>query len=381
MENWQIGGFGLYVHWPFCEAKCPYCDFNSHVSRTVDHAAWRAALVVEIERWAERLPGRTLGSVFFGGGTPSLMEPATVEAVLDAARRVWGTSNALEVTLEANPTSVERDRFRAFAAAGVNRVSLGVQALDDAALRALGRTHDAAGALRALDTARATFERVSFDLIYARQHQDEVAWADELARALALGPDHLSLYQLTIEPGTMFHTRAAAGRLPGLPDEDRGATLYEMTQEICGAAGLPAYEVSNHAVPGRESRHNLTYWRAGDWVGIGPGAVGRFTKAGQRHEMRNVAAPAAWLAAATTGEGHAEVSAETRTEWAEEALMMGLRISEGVDIERLNRIGWAPDADRVRDVTDLGLCVVTDGRLRTTPRGRPLLNEAVRRLL
>ncbi|RMD90515.1 MAG: radical SAM family heme chaperone HemW, partial [Alphaproteobacteria bacterium] len=256
-DNWREAGFGLYVHWPFCAAKCPYCDFNSHVVAKVDHDAWARALVNRIDALAALTPDRELSSIFFGGGTPSLMAPATAAAVIDAAARHWRFAPDIEITLEANPSSAEAEAFRAFRAAGVNRVSLGVQALDDADLRALGRLHSAAEALSAVEMARGLFDRVSFDLIYARQHQTEADWQAELSRALGLAADHLSLYQLTIEPGTAFGARAAAGRLPGLPDEERAANLYEITQALCDAAGLPAYEVSNHARPGAESRHNL----------------------------------------------------------------------------------------------------------------------------
>ena len=302
-DDWRRAGFGLYLHWPFCQSKCPYCDFNSHVAGAVDEARWARAFEAEIARVAAETGPRALSSVFLGGGTPSLMSPELVASVLGAARAAWPMGEDVEVTLEANPTSVEAGRFRGYRDAGVNRVSLGVQALDDADLRRLGRRHDLAQALAAIEVARATFERVSFDLIYARQHQSAAAWRAELVRALAMGPDHLSLYQLTIEDGTAFGARLAAGRLPGLPDEDAGAELYEITQDMCDAAGLPAYEVSNHARPGAASRHNLIYWRGGDWAGVGPGAHGRLTLDGRRWASEAEPRPDTWLAAVEAGSG------------------------------------------------------------------------------
>ena len=271
-------GFGIYVHWPFCLSKCPYCDFNSHVREQVDHDRWRAALLTEIDHYAARTRGRSVTSIFFGGGTPSLMEPATVAAVIDRIAQRWTVDPGVEITLEANPSSVEADRFQALAGAGVNRVSLGLQALDDASLSFLGRRHNAAEGLAALAVAKRNFERVSFDLIYARPHQTVDAWRAELARAIAEGTEHLSVYQLTIEEGTKFATLYARGEL-AMPDEDTQVALYETTQELLGAAGLPAYEISNHARPGAESRHNLTYWRYGDYVGVGPGAHGQIGRA------------------------------------------------------------------------------------------------------
>ena len=381
-REWRSAGFGLYLHWPFCQSKCPYCDFNSHVAGAVDEARWLRAFEAEIARTARETGPRALSSVFLGGGTPSLMSPDLVAGVLDAARAAWPSAGDAEVTLEANPTSVEAGRFRGYRDAGVNRVSLGVQALDDADLRGLGRRHDVAQALAAIATARATFERVSFDLIYARQHQTAAAWRGELARALAMGPDHLSLYQLTIEDGTAFGARHAAGRLPGLPDEDAGAALWEITQESCDAAGLPAYEVSNHARAGAESRHNLIYWRGGDWAGIGPGAHGRLTLEGRRWATEGEARPEAWLAAAEAGSGErprAEIPAE---EHGAELLMMGLRLSEGVSMARHEAAAGAPlPVEALAELTGLGLIRVEGDRLRATERGRPVLNAVLRALL
>ena len=379
--DWRAGGFGLYLHWPFCQSKCPYCDFNSHVAGAVDEVRWLSAFRSEIARTAAETGPRVLRSIFLGGGTPSLMSPDLVAGVLQAARAAWPLANDVEVTLEANPTSVEAGRFRGYRDAGVSRVSLGVQALDDADLRRLGRRHDVAQALAAVATARETFARVSFDLIYARQHQTAAAWRAELSRALAMEPDHLSLYQLTIEDGTAFGARHAAGRLPGLPDDDAGADLYEITQDLTAAAGLPAYEVSNHARPGAESRHNLVYWRAGDWAGIGPGAHGRLTLAGRRWATSTETAPDAWLTAAEAGSAEHPRAEVPREDHGAELLMMGLRLSEGVPLARLRAMGAEPPAEAVEGLTALGLVEQEGDRLRATARGRPVLNAILRELL
>ncbi|MBW6531592.1 radical SAM family heme chaperone HemW [Sphingomonas sp. RRHST34] len=370
----------LYVHWPFCVSKCPYCDFNSHVRAAVDQAAWRDALLADLAHEAAALPGRRLGSIFFGGGTPSLMPPATVAAVIDAATAAWAPLPDLEVTLEANPSSVEAARFADLAAAGVNRVSLGLQALDDAALRFLGRAHDVAEAMGALDVAQRHFVRVSTDLIYARPDQSLAAWERELRQALDFGTEHLSLYQLTIEPGTRFHTEAAAGRLT-IPDGDAAADLFEATRAITAAAGLPAYEVSNHARPGAESRHNLAYWRYRDYAGVGPGAHGRRqASATQRHRK-----PENWLGAvARNGHGlvtEEPLAAEAR---AREALLMGLRLAEGVDLARVARMtGLAieaiVDADAIAGLP--GLIARDDERLRVTEAGILLLDSILPRVV
>ena len=363
----------LYIHWPFCVSKCPYCDFNSHVRASVDQERWRAALLADLAHEAAVLPGRRVGSVFFGGGTPSLMPPATVAALLDAVAGHWPVAPDLEITLEANPSSVEAARFADLATAGVNRVSLGLQALDDKALRFLGRAHDVAEGLAALDVAQAAFARVSFDLITARPDQSLAAWAAELARALGFGTEHLSLYQLTIEPGTRFATEAAAGRLV-LPDGDAAADLWETTRAMTAAAGLPAYETSNHARPGAESRHNLTYWRYGDYAGIGPGAHGR--RGGMATVRRKK--PENWLAAIDRN-GHGLESEEPlapRTR-ATEALLMGLRLTEGVDLSRLESLaGGAKVVDmRAFDrLAEHGLVDRTGTWLRVTEAGAPLLD-------
>ena len=381
-EDWQNGGFGIYIHWPFCEAKCPYCDFNSHVTRDIDQARWKRAYLDEIARHAALVPGRVVNSVFFGGGTPSLMQPDLVADILAGVRRAWPVANDLEVTLEANPSSVEAGRFAGYADAGVSRLSMGVQALNDADLRKLGRLHSAAEARRAFDIARQYFERVSFDLIYARQGQTVQGWRTELAEALAMAVDHLSLYQLTIEPGTAFADRHAKGGLRGLPDDDRAADMFEATQEVCAAAGMAAYEVSNHAVPGAESRHNLVYWRYGDYAGIGPGAHGRLTLKGQRHAVEAPAAPEAWLTAAEAGSGDGRVTAITPRDQADEYLMMALRVSEGMDLDRYAALaGGEPAQDRLDHLEGLGMIHRDGARLRATPAGRLVLNAVIAELM
>lgn len=382
MEDWRAAGFGLYLHWPFCRAKCPYCDFNSHVASAVDHRRWLAAYRAEIARIAAETGPRTLGSIFFGGGTPSLMPPELVAGILEAVRAAWPLAGDPEVTLEANPTSVEAERFRSFRDAGINRVSVGLQALDDNDLRRLGRRHDAAEGRAALGLAQSVFPRVSFDLIYARQHQTPAAWRAELAAALALGPEHLSLYQLTIEDGTPFAARAARGRLAGLPDEDRAAALYDITQELCDAAGLPAYEISNHARPGAECRHNLVYWRSGDFAAIGPGAHGRLTLAGRRLATEGHREPMRWLAAVeTAGSGESDRVALSSAEAAEEYALMGLRLPEGIDPGRLAAAGRPANPARAARLVELGLIECDDRRLRVAPRGRLLLDRIIAELL
>jgi putative oxygen-independent coproporphyrinogen III oxidase len=361
----MTGELALYIHWPFCVSKCPYCDFNSHVRESVDQEAWRAALLADLAHEARETAGRRLTSIFFGGGTPSLMPPATVAALIDAAQDHWGFAPGIEITLEANPSSVESARFADLAAAGVNRVSLGLQALDDSALRFLGRAHDAAQGLAALDKAQSAFARVSFDLIYALPGQEAAAWQADLRRALSFGTSHLSLYQLTIEPGTRFAAMAARGELvPADPDES--AALYELTQEMSAAAGLPAYEISNHARFGQESRHNLTYWRYRPYAGIGPGAHGR--RGG--HAVRRHRKPENWLAAlARNGHGIAQEEEIGPAEQRTEALLMGLRLAEGV--------GDEPDGldmAAVERLADQGLLARESGRLRATPRGMLLLD-------
>ncbi len=370
----------LYVHWPFCVSKCPYCDFNSHVRASVDQQAWRDALLADLAHEARALPGRRLASIFFGGGTPSLMPPETVAAVIDAATRAWTPVDDVEITLEANPSSVEAARFGDLAAAGVNRVSLGLQALDDAALRFLGRAHDVVEGLAALEVAQARFARVSFDLIYARPDQSLAAWEAELRRALAFGTEHLSLYQLTIELGTRFATEAAAGRLT-IPDGDAAADLFEATRAMTAAAGIPAYEVSNHARAGAESRHNLVYWRYTDYAGIGPGAHGRRGgMATARHRK-----PENWLAAvARNAHGLQSEEALPPQARASEALLMGLRLREGVDLGRIARLTGLPPAALVDDgaIAALPGLIARDGdRLRVTEAGMLLLDAILPRVV
>jgi putative oxygen-independent coproporphyrinogen III oxidase len=381
--DWQQGGFGLYLHWPFCTTKCPYCDFNSHVAQKVDQAAWAQSLSAQIALAAREVPGRVLQSIYFGGGTPSLMDPEVVSAAISTAKTAWTPANDIEVTLEANPGSVEIGRFRAFREAGVNRVSLGVQSLRDEHLQALGRGHTAAEARIALDVARQTFDRVSFDLIYARQHQTRQDWQAELADALQYDPDHLSLYQLTIEDGTVFGRRFAAGQLKGLPDEDLSVEMFLDTQDQCGAAGLPAYEVSNHAKSGQESRHNLVYWRSGDYVGVGPGAHGRVTIDGTRFATQSPKLPSDWLRMAS-GMGLAELPREhlSAGDRADEFMLMGLRLSEGVDLRRFIALGGRQlDSDTVQDLIAQGLLTQHEDQLSATLRGRMVLNLLLRDLL
>jgi len=375
------GGFGLYIHWPFCQAKCPYCDFNSHVSAQIDEAAWERAYLAEIDRVSSETEGRLLETVFFGGGTPSMMSGELVGAILDRVRARWSIANDAEITLEANPTSAEASRFAAYRAAGVNRVSMGLQALDDADLRALGRLHSVEEARRAFGMARETFERVSFDLIYARQDQSLAAWEAELREALGFAADHLSLYQLTIEEGTAFGDRFARGRLRGLPDEDVQADMYALTQEMTAGAGLPGYEISNHAAPGAESRHNLIYWRGGDYAGIGPGAHGRLTLGGRRFATETPLAPLVWLRAALAGNGESLRVAQDEDEIALERLMMGLRIGEGVELEALRGLRSDDFSKQINGLSEDGLLDATDGRLRLTPAGKPLLNAVLRALI
>ncbi len=375
----------VYVHWPFCLSKCPYCDFNSHVAADIDQACWRRALVSEIGHAAARLSDRTVTSIFFGGGTPSLMPPSTVAAVINAIADHWSIDDAAEITLEANPTSVEAQAFADIAAAGVNRISLGVQAMDDAALRFLGRAHSAQEALDAVAIAQRAVPRTSFDLIYGRPGQTVNDWRDELTRALDHIDGHLSAYQLTIEKGTPFFAAHRDGAFK-MPDEKTAAALYEVTQSILTAVGLAAYEISNHARPGDESRHNLTYWRYQDYLGIGPGAHGRICIAGNLHATENRPAPADWLSAVErVGHGMRRDEAIDAREAAIEMLMMGLRLAEGVDrtafVERTGMpLDQALDQDRIAPLCETKLLTLDERGVRTTARGRPLLNAILDRV-
>ncbi len=379
-ENDKADAFGVYVHWPFCLSKCPYCDFNSHVRHApIDEARFVRAFAAEIATTAARVPGRRVSTIFFGGGTPSLMAPATVAAILDAIAKHWTVAPDAEVTLEANPTSVEATRFRGYRDAGVNRVSLGVQALDDGALKELGRLHSAREALDAVAIARKIFDRYSFDLIYARPRQTPAVWAEELTRAIAEAAEHLSLYQLTIEPETPFFALHAAGKLI-VPNDDNARALYDVTQEICVAAGLPAYEVSNHARPGAECRHNLVYWRAHEYAGIGPGAHGRLDIDGCRQATATEKRPETWLMR-VEAQGHGLATDEplTREEQADEFLLMGLRLAEGIDPRRYTALaGRELDAKQIALLRDEGALETTaSGRLRVTQAGFPVLDAVV----
>ena len=372
--------FGVYIHWPFCLSKCPYCDFNSHVRQAaIDEPRFVKAFAAEIAATAERVPGRAVSTIFFGGGTPSLMDPKTVGAILDAIGRHWTIAPDVEITLEDNPTSVEATRFRGFRAAGVNRVSLGVQSLDDTVLKQLGRLHTAREALDAVAVARGIFQRYSFDLIYARPGQTIAAWRTELARALAQAGEHLSLYQLTIEADTPFAALHAGGKLK-LPDDDLGRDLYDLTLDQCAAAGLPAYEVSNHARPGAECRHNLVYWRYGEYAGIGPGAHGRLVVDGTRRATATEKRPEAWLMRVESlGHGVTVDDALSRDEQADELLLMGLRLAEGIDPKRYAALAGRPlDLERIAALTGHGFVETTpDGRLRVTRSGFPVLDAVV----
>ena len=379
-------GFGVYLHWPFCKSKCPYCDFNSHVRAAIDQERWRDALLADLEHAAAKSGPREVTSVFFGGGTPSLMPAETVAAALEKIDALWGLSPGTEVTLEANPTSAEAGRFAAFARAGVNRLSLGVQALNDEALRFLGRQHSAGEALQALALARDAFARISFDLIYARPGQSAAAWQAELAEALALGPEHISLYQLTIEEGTAFHGAWRRGELV-LPEEEAAATLYEETAARLAAAGLPAYEISNHARPGAACRHNLTYWRYGDYAGIGPGAHGRLSWDGDKHATRQHRAPEAWLdLVARQGHGWRQVETIAAGQRLAEMVMMGLRLTEGIAREAFEaELGGAPEdllpLDRLSRLVDAGYLRLDAAGLSATAAGRQRLDALLGHLL
>jgi putative oxygen-independent coproporphyrinogen III oxidase len=372
--------FGVYVHWPFCLSKCPYCDFNSHVRHAeIDEARFARAFAREIATTAMRIPGRTVSSIFLGGGTPSLMAPQTVGAILEAIGKNWRIADDVEITLEANPTSVEATRFRGYRAAGVNRVSLGVQALDDASLKMLGRLHSAREALDAVAIARGAFDRSSFDLIYARPDQTPKMWADELKFAISEAAEHLSLYQLTIEEGTPFFGLHAAGKLKP-PNEATARALYDVTQEVCDRHGLSAYEISNHARTGAECRHNLVYWRGEEYAGVGPGAHGRIDINGGRHATATEKRPETWLMRVeATGHGLVTDDCLNSEERADEFLLMGLRLAEGIDPKRYAALAGRPlDADRIAALRDEGAIAIDEsGRLRVTQTGFPVLDAVV----
>jgi oxygen-independent coproporphyrinogen-3 oxidase len=382
LSDWRHGGFGVYVHWPFCQAKCPYCDFNSHVVRHLDHARWRKALIAEIAHMAMVTGQRQVDTIFFGGGTPSLMEAKTVAAIIEAIDQYWAIVSGAEITLEANPTSVEATRFADYALAGVNRISMGVQALNDSDLKALGRLHTVTEAIYAFDIARSNFSHVSFDLIYARMGQSLRSWREELRDALQLAVDHLSLYQLTIEPGTAFAALYERGKLH-IPSDDHAADMYLLTQEMCDAVGMPAYEISNHARPGSESRHNLIYWRYGDYAGVGPGAHSRLTTRYGRQALCTRKAPTDWLLHVEAN-GHAieEQAMLSRKSQAEEMVMMGLRLSEGIKWSRYRALaGRDFDQKTVADLFKTNLIVKSDDALISSREGRMVLNSILRDLL
>ena len=379
-------GFAVYVHWPFCLAKCPYCDFNSHVRERIEQDRWRTALLAELDHYARQTRGRTVTSIFFGGGTPSLMDPKTVGAVIDRIGQRWALDPDIEITLEANPTSVEAHKFQGFRTAGINRVSLGIQALDDASLKFLGRQHSSEEALGAIDLAARHFDRYSFDLIYARPGQTVKSWEAELDRALGFAADHLSVYQLTIEQGTAFATLHARGDFI-LPDDELAGELYELTQAHLGAAGMPSYEISNHARPGQASRHNLTYWRYGDYVGVGPGAHGRLTIGGEKRATRQAKAPETWLARVEMdGHGTQETEIVDPAARGEELVMMGLRLAEGIPRRRFrDELGLEPedllDMTALGHLTEGGFVTLDDQRLVATDAGRQRLNAVLAALL
>jgi oxygen-independent coproporphyrinogen-3 oxidase len=380
MMTTQPAAFGVYLHWPFCLSKCPYCDFNSHVRHAaIDETRYVRAFAAEIAATAQRTPGRTVSTIFFGGGTPSLMQPSTVGAILDEIGRHWKIAPDVEVTLEANPTSVEATRFRGYRAAGVNRVSLGVQSLNDASLKELGRLHTAQEALDAVAIARSIFDRYSFDLIYARPRQTPAEWTAELKRAIAEAAEHLSLYQLTIEPDTPFFALRKSGKLVP-PDDDTARVLYDATQDVCAAAGLPAYEISNHARPGAECRHNLVYWRGHEYAGIGPGAHGRLNIGSTRIATETERRPELWLMRVESL-GHGLVTNEPLTagEQADEYLLMGLRLAEGIDLARYTALsGRDLDHARISALHEQGAVeTMPSGRLRVTLSGFPVLDAVV----
>ncbi len=381
-DKWQKGGFGLYVHWPYCVSKCPYCDFNSHVAQSVDQDIWREAYLSALTHYAAETGGRRLGSIYFGGGTPSLMRPDLVGAIIDAAQKYWVFDNDIEITLEANPGSVETGRFAGYRRAGVNRVSLGVQALNDKDLGSLGRKHTAREALSSLEVAQTHFQRVSFDLIYARQNQSLRDWERELTFALSFTPSHLSLYQLSIEPDTAFGARARAGKLGGLPSEELAADMYDITYNICKNNGLERYEVSSHALPSQESKHNMIYWQAGDYIGVGPGAHGRLSLDGKRLATETPHDPTAWLKRAMNGPGESTRQPLSGTEQATEYLLMGLRTRSGISLRRLKAMDDALLApDPLRHLEELGLVEQKGDTLKVTPKGMPLLNAVLRELV
>lgn len=382
MADWRNGGFGIYIHWPFCAAKCPYCDFNSHVAKSIDQSSWRNAYLREIDRYAELTSGRVLNSVFFGGGTPSLMPPETAHEILERIHFNWPKANKFECTLEANPTSVDAGRFAGYAAAGVNRISMGIQSLRDNDLVALGRMHTVTEAKQAFDIARDNFNRVSFDLIYARQHQEPESWRIELKEALSMAVDHISAYQLTIEQGTAFGDRYNRGLLKGLPEDKNAERMYDITQEECAAAGMPRYEVSNHAAPGQESIHNQVYWRYGDYIGIGPGAHGRITTHQGRFGTEAHRSPEVWKNSVYEGKIKESWTPLSADDQLSEFVLMGMRMASGISVRRLTELSNGSfKRAKLRDLVEMGLIDEGDGLLYATQAGTKLLNQVIYHVL
>ena len=383
MDDWENGGFGIYIHWPFCAAKCPYCDFNSHVRTSVDQSRWLSAIRLELKNNAIRTKGRTVNTIFFGGGTPSLMEPETVAGIIKEIAKLWVLALDIEISLEANPTSVEAQKFSNFRKAGINRISMGIQSLRNDDLKALGRMHSVNEARKAFDIAKDNFERVSFDLIYARQDQSKVDWEIELKEASSMAVDHLSLYQLTIEDGTRFGDLYERGNLKGMPNDSLAADMYDITQEITLQNDMPAYEISNHAIEGAESRHNLIYWRYGDYIGVGPGAHGRISENGNKIATTTIENPENWLRGVElNGTSTIDDEVINHIDQASEYLMMSLRLIEGVDMERYKKIsGVALDNKLIDKNIENGLIKVINNNLIATQPGRIILNTLIKDLL
>ena len=383
MDDWENGGFGIYIHWPFCAAKCPYCDFNSHVRKSVDQSRWLSAIRLELKNSAIRTKGRTVNTIFFGGGTPSLMEPETVAGIIKEIAKLWVLALDIEISLEANPTSVEAQKFSDFRKAGINRISMGIQSLRNDDLKALGRMHSVNEARKAFDIAKDNFERVSFDLIYARQDQSKVDWEIELKEASSMAVDHLSLYQLTIEDGTRFGDLYERGNLKGMPNDSLAADMYDITQEVTLQNDMPAYEISNHAIEGAESRHNLIYWRYGDYIGVGPGAHGRILENGNKIATTTIENPENWLRGVElNGTSTIDDEVINHIDQASEYLMMSLRLIEGVDMERYKKIsGVALDNKLIDKNIENGLIKVINNNLIATQRGRIILNTLIKDLL
>jgi len=383
MDDWENGGFGIYIHWPFCAAKCPYCDFNSHVRKSVDQSRWLSAIRLELKNNAIRTKGRTVNTIFFGGGTPSLMEPETVAGIIKEIAKLWVLALDIEISLEANPTSVEAQKFSDFRKAGINRISMGIQSLRNDDLKALGRMHSVNEARKAFEIAKDNFERVSFDLIYARQGQSKFDWEIELKEASSMAVDHLSLYQLTIEDGTRFGDLYERGNLKGMPNDSLAADMYDITQEVTLQNDMPAYEISNHAIEGAESRHNLIYWRYGDYIGVGPGAHGRISENGNKIATTTIENPENWLRGVElNGTSTIDDEVINHIDQASEYLMMSLRLIEGVDMERYKKIsGVALDNKLIDKNIENGLITVINNNLIATQRGRIILNTLIKDLL